>query len=421
MQRFKDDLDKALTAYNAGPGRGGIPLPTGENATFALDVRRRIPRTPGDVLEQTAAQRRVAELAVEAEKPDTEGRARIMATGRDFWQRWEEQQREAERELQEDRKRRQAERGELDIFGLTLSPEQEAELKQQAKEQSERIQAFAKSLDIFGLEISPELERQRRQEADFTRRLQGALDVAVVEREQRPEARLRAQAMREGIEVSPEQDAMLRRLTQLRQEQERLTQATEIWRDVSFGIGSAWSQALQSVADGTKTVSEAFRAMGQSILQTFADIAAQQATQAFFKLGLTVLTGALTGGVGAGVGAEPAGAIGAGINPILFAQHGAGPINQPTNVLVGEGRTNPEWILNNQQLQSVMTSAVRSGASAGGQQQVSIHNYPNKAAAEQGAAQQRGQGHQAIVNAVLDNLSTGEASSINRALRSLQR
>ena len=83
MKRFNNDVTKALTAYNAGPGRGGIPLPTGENATFARDVLRRIPREPGDVLRQTEAQRRAAEQAVEAEKPDTEGLARIRERGRE--------------------------------------------------------------------------------------------------------------------------------------------------------------------------------------------------------------------------------------------------------------------------------------------------------------------------------------------------
>ena len=62
MKRFNNDVTKALTAYNAGPGRGGIPLATGENATFAAMCCRRVPRQPGDVLAQTEAQRRAAEL-----------------------------------------------------------------------------------------------------------------------------------------------------------------------------------------------------------------------------------------------------------------------------------------------------------------------------------------------------------------------
>ena len=36
------NIERALTMYNAGPARRGIPLPTGENATYAQDVLRRI-------------------------------------------------------------------------------------------------------------------------------------------------------------------------------------------------------------------------------------------------------------------------------------------------------------------------------------------------------------------------------------------
>ena len=106
---------------------------------------------------------------------------------------------------------------------------------------------------------------------------------------------------------------------------------------------------------------------------------------------------------------------------LFGAQHGAGPINQPTNVLVGEGRTNPEWILNNAQLQSVMTSAVRSGSQGSQESQVVIHNHPSKQAAEQGAAQSRAQGHRAVLNEVLSDVSRGESSELLRMLRSLQR
>ena len=67
-----------------------------------------------------------------------------------------------------------------------------------------------------------------------------------------------------------------------------------------------------------------------------------------------------------------------------------------------------------------MTTAVRSG-SQGGQSPVSIHNYPDKASAEAGAAQSRAQGEQAIVNIVQANLSLGESSSLLRTLRTLQR
>jgi hypothetical protein len=140
-----------------------VPLPTGENATFATRVLGIAgPTTPGTLLSNLAAQRRAAALAVEAEQPDTESAARIRATGREFLRAQDEEQRQLERDLAEDRKRRREERGELDIFGLMLSPEQEQGLKEQARAQHTRMQEFAKSLDIFGLELPPEVEAQRR-------------------------------------------------------------------------------------------------------------------------------------------------------------------------------------------------------------------------------------------------------------------
>ena len=170
-----------------------------------------------------------------------------------------------------------------------------------------------------------------------------------------------------------------------------------------------------SVIDGTMSVSQAFEAMGKAILKTMADIAAQQATMALFQLGAGLLTAGLTVGLAAGVGGRAA--VGAGINPIMF-QHG-GVVSAPTMAMIGENPAhNPEVILNRQQMQSMFGGH---GGTSGKQSQVSIHNYPDRKSAEAGAAQQRSQGHQAIVNAVLEELSIGESSRINRAMRSLQR
>ena len=82
--------------------------------------------------------------------------------------------------------------------------------------------------------------------------------------------------------------------------QDRLNFAIEIWYDLSQTIGQSWSQSLMSVIDGTISVGQAFEKMGRAILKTMADIAAQQATMALFRLGAGLLTGALTGGSGAG-------------------------------------------------------------------------------------------------------------------------
>jgi tape measure domain-containing protein len=205
--------------------------------------------------------------------------------------------------------------------------------------------------------------------------------------------------------------------------QDKLNFAVGVWWDLSQSIGQAWSDSLMGVIDGTISVSQAFENMGKAILKTMADIAAQQATMALFQLGAGILTGALTGALTPTAASGPSSLapsstfIGQTLAPqySFGLQHG-GIVREPTRILAGENPAhNPEVILNRQQMQSMF------GGNGNGQQSpVSIHNYPSKAAAEQGAAQQRALGSTAIVNAVLDELSTGESSRINRSLRALQ-
>jgi hypothetical protein len=82
--------------------------------------------------------------------------------------------------------------------------------------------------------------------------------------------------------------------------------------------------------------------------------------------------------------------------------------------MLGEGpsSTMPEYVLNRQQME-----ALASRGSSQGSQPISIHNYPSRQDAEAGAAQQRAQGHTAIVNSVLTDLQQGSASKIGRMLR----
>jgi hypothetical protein len=119
----------------------------------------------------------------------------------------------------EDWARRREDIQNLDIFGLRLSPAQEADLKRLATEQPQRIQEFARSFDIFSLELSPEQERQRRAATEFDRRLREAIDIQRAPREDRPEVRFRVQAEKEGIELTPEREAQLQQLTELRRQQ----------------------------------------------------------------------------------------------------------------------------------------------------------------------------------------------------------
>lgn len=289
--------------------------------------------------------------------------------------------------------------------------------------------------------------KQVRDEAEALKILEENLERVRAAREQaggmgfgrsREELRLE-QRTREDIrtEAGQQRANQLRQQTiQTRLETERLVQVLDIWRDLSQSLGSSWTQALESIAAGTQTVSEAFREMARSILRSMGEIAANQATQALFKLGTGLLLSALTGPtvnptqysspIGPGLEGMPGGAFvptGGGIGDVGLFQHG-GIVRAPTMALLAENpSTAPEAILNRQQLQSLFGGggALGSGGQGQGANGISIHNYPDRAAAEEGAQRSRGQGEQAIVNAVNANLAMGESSSILRSLRTLQR
>ena len=218
---------------------------------------------------------------------------------------------------------------------------------------------------------------------------------------------------------SPEGQQRAQELQQARLAQEQLNYAAGLFEQFGMSVGSAWTNALQSIATHTQTVSEAFRAMAQSIIQSLGQIAAQEGFKALIGLGVRMITGAALGGagMGAGLGGESPSAVGAGINPIMF-QHG-GVIRGPTMAMLGENpNTAPEAIFNRQQLQSLFGG---SSSSQGQNQGVTVINVASRQQGEQMAAQERAMGRTAVINFVLDELSTGESSRINRSLRALQR
>lgn len=351
--------------------------------------------------------------------------------------------REAEQEAARDAREFERERKEriqdlaknLDIFGLTLAPEQEAELKEQAREQRERIREFAKTLDIFGLELSPEQERQRRVGAALDTRIEEQMEHVRARlrgtfQEERPEIQLRARFAREGLVPTEAQEAQLRRLTEMRERLQVMQQVGQVVNDLIQGVGSAFSSALTGIADGTRTVSEAFRDMARSILQSMAQIAANQAFQALTKFALGLVSSYFTGGVSAGgVGGGELGLGGAGGGSGFLAgtggglrlmQHG-GFVNRPTLALLGEAGGG-EYVVPQRQMQQLMSSAMRAGPSAGGQAAgLTIINVASKAEAEQTAAQQRAMGREAVINFVLSDMRQGEGSQINRMIRTTAR
>ena len=504
MKRFNNDVTKALTAYNAGPGRGGIPLPTGENATFAADVLRRIPRQPGDILAQTEAQRRAAELRVEAEKPDTERLARTREIGREDIARIMEREREAE-EAARERRRQVFATGEeylraVDQEIATQNQQMETlkrlaetygEVKAARDEDTasaleaalantvhaEKAKELAQAIrEVAAIEKQlPDLRREAaasarageraiqavKDEAEALETLRENLEQVQLARqgpggfpfgESREELRLRQRTQEKIVTPAGQEEAAA--LAAAYRQQLQLNYAAELFIDLAQGVGSAWSSALQSIADGTHSVGEAFKEMGRSILQTMAQIAAQEATRAFIRLGLSLLTGAATGslapavaptggggggaygtGIGAilgGGGPQPGGGApfsfgamlggGSGTGAMFEFQHG-GIVNRPTRALVGENpATRPEYIMTRQHMEGLMSSVFKGGPGASGQAGgVAIFNFPSKNAAEQEIAQQRALGREIVLNEVLGDLSRGESSTINRMIRTLSR
>jgi tape measure domain-containing protein len=438
IRKQLDEVSKAQAAFRKeaalDPGRLGRMGGTSDEAITFLQERQRVlgkpledlvkaaanpppgVTLPADLRQQiSAVSAEYAKLGGEMERiRDVEREAARAAREAETARKREAA--EVERDFREQRQERWKN---LDIFGIMLSPEQEADLKNQMREQRERIQEAAKGLDIFGLELSPEQEQRRRAALDFQRRLDEQLQRQQGTREERPEIRLRQEAERAGLTLSAEQEAQLRRITAIREEQERLHDVLRIFDDLATSVGNAWGNALTSIADGTMRVSDAFKAMAKSILQSMAQIASQEAFRALIRIGAGLITGAFTGTAGNALAFEPAGAVGAGINPVMF--QGGGMITKPTLAMIGEGPsyTKPEVVMNRPQMEGLMASMVRGGsgggASSGGG--VTVMNFPSREAAEEAAPAERARNRQVVLNEVLQDLRQGSGSQIGRMMR----
>src|SRR4030095_4323958 len=154
---FNGNVEKALTAYNAGPGRGGIPLPSGENATFAQDVLRRMPQGAGGLLERGQRLEKALQLGVEAESPDRERLAQIRATGQEYLRALEAEEREANQDDLEHRRQ---------VFATAREYLHALEAEEREAHQDDlerRRQVFA-----TGREYLRALEAEQKQALDFT-------------------------------------------------------------------------------------------------------------------------------------------------------------------------------------------------------------------------------------------------------------
>lgn|GEM_PF-1294860 len=478
LKQFGNDVNRALTAYNAGPGRQGIPLPTGENATFARDVLARMPSAGQSTIAEQLRLQQAAEQAVEAQKGDPEARRRVFEQGREDLKRYDDAIKQAE----QDQETYQAA---IDKVTMALARQEEQAVKtldnlvskyQQSKEARDAdavaalmqentsnalIQAYGAEVlaiirvreayneevealraDVVALKQRTEAQREaERTQKQFLQSLEDTnerlrtprgqglpiFEQTVEEELQGLEAREQRQTGR-PLFVDEEGREQARGLLEQRRQYERLQYAAQLFEQLAGNVGQAWTSALQSIADGTATVSQAFQQMARSILQSLAQIASQEAFKALTQLGLRLILGAATGGLtpaGGGALSGPetgaASSVGAGINPLLFAQHGA-EVNRPTFAMLGENPAmNPEYVVNRLQMDQLLSRAPSAGGQAAGGAGISIINVATRAEGEKQAAQQRALGKQTIINEVLQELSQGESSKINRAIRNLSR
>ena len=255
----------------------------------------------------------------------------------------------------------------------------------------------ARDTEAFGAELSSQLERLQ------------------TPREERLELRLRTQARRKGIELGRDEEAALRQISA----QERLNSILGTVEQVGDRAIQTLTTGLLSLGDATVSVGESFKAMAKSILDSISQIVLNESFKMLLQLGLGLLGGVLTGGAGTGVRGS-AGTFNAPLISMPYGTAQAGAVvNKPTLMMVGEGATNPEVILNKPQLNSLVQSAMRAGPSAGGQAAggITIINVASKQEGELQAARERGMGRQVVLNYVMDDLSQGEGSRIGRVMR----
>jgi tape measure domain-containing protein len=315
--------------------------------------------------------------------------------------------------------------------------------QKQAEEQLALIKAIAAIEEHL-----PDLRRQAaasarefeqsQQQQRFGQGIEDTLERLRLPREERAEERLRAQARKQRVTLTPEDEARLQAITA----QERLNAMMAIAGQIGDAAAQSITTGLLSIIDGTQRVGEAFKQMAKSIIDSFAQILLSESIRGLVRLGLGVLFGALGGGAaGAGASLGPAFFTGAraaegggasaystgfdaGAVPIaqpVRAQGGA-VVNKPTTILAGENPSvNPEVVLNRPQLNSLIQSAMRAGPSAGGQaaggSNVAVILVDNRGQAEREAAAQRGMGRQVIIQEVVRDLSQGSGSTIGRMIR----
>ncbi len=329
--QFKGNVELILAAYNAGPGAvtkyGGIP-PFKETQAYV----------PGVLARQQAIQgagglaNPVADLnALLQQKKDLE--ADLKGT------------REFEKDIIA---QRQARWKDLDIFGLTLSPEQEADLKEMAKAQRECILAFAEDLDIFGLNLDPEQEKQRKaleKSIEALRAYQeqlelsgGALDTFGRLQKVTSEARAVTQAESRLANLPPELQVqgaqVIDRYRQLAKEAEpQFKQLTRLADNFAESFLSTMERATQG---GIKSFKEFALSVAQDLMRLASQEYLRAALSGLIRSGLSAVAGLFTPNAGPGASSSLAQANAAQDYAMTEGRASGGPIMPGNFYRVGE-------------------------------------------------------------------------------------
>ena len=216
----------------------------------------------------------------------------------------------------------------------------------------ERLTAFDREIELAGLKTEEAKKLQQIEYDILDLRKQGLLLTEDEIAKYRERAQAAAQAGGGGSKI---QDYINKLKTELGDTE---GQIVSLAGTVESELGSAMSNAITGLIDGTQTAQEAFSSMFKNIGAAFIDMATQMIAQALIMKVLGIFAGGASGG---GFGSVDSNGFSFGSLVGAFASGGSTPTNTP--VLVGE--RGPELfvpgqsggITNNQNLRSMMDSS----------------------------------------------------------------
>ena len=217
----------------------------------------------------------------------------------------------------------------------------------------ERLTSFDREIELAGLKTEEAKKLQQIEYDILDLRKQGLLLTEDEIAKYRERAQAAAQTGGGGSKI---QDYINKLKTELGDTE---GQIVSLAGTVESELGSAMSNAITGLIDGTQTAEEAFSQMFKNIGAAFIDMATQMIAQALIMKVLGIFAGGAGGGGGFGSVDSNGFSFGSLVN--AFASGGSTPTNTP--VLVGE--RGPELfvpgqsggITNNQNLRSMMDSS----------------------------------------------------------------